>query len=201
MKLSIKYFLFVLALVSGIEQPGIAQTPTAKTKEGTVAGYFNADKSIVIYKGVPFAAPPVGELRWREPQALKSWSGTLACQKFSASPYQNKPSPFMMWSAEFIAPPEPLSEDCLYLNIWTPAKSGNAKLPVLVYIYGGGFLGGSSACAIYDGEAMAKEGIVFVSINYRVGIFGYLAHPDLSRESPNKVSGNYGLLDQIAALR
>ena len=178
-----------------------AQSPTAKTEAGLVAGYFNQDKSVAVYKGVPFAAPPVGDLRWREPQPLKPWSGTMACQKFSASPMQNTPKPFMMWSQEFIAPAEPLSEDCLYLNIWGPAKPPAVKLPVMVLIYGGGFVSGSAACPIYDGEALAREGILFVSINYRVDIFGFLSHPQLTLESPNKASGNYGLMDQIAALQ
>jgi para-nitrobenzyl esterase len=105
----------------------------------------------------------------------------------------------MMWTEEFIAPPEPLSEDCLYLNIWTPAAS--KKLPVFVWIYGGGFTSGSSACAVYDGEEFAKKGVVFVSINYRVGVFGFLSHPELSKESANHVSGNYGLLDMIESLK
>jgi len=113
---------------------------------------------------------------------------------------QRTPVPFMMWSEEFITPPEKLSEDCLYLNIWTPAVSPKEKLPVFVWIYGGGFSSGSAACAVYDGEEMSKKGIIFVSINYRVGVFGFLSHPELSSESENKVSGNYGLLDQIAAL-
>ena len=113
---------------------------------------------------------------------------------------QRTPVPFMMWSEEFITPPAKLSEDCLYLNIWTPAVSPKEKLPVFVWIYGGGFSSGSSACAVYDGEEMSKKGIIFVSINYRVGVFGFLSHPELSNESENKVSGNYGLLDQIAAL-
>jgi para-nitrobenzyl esterase len=178
-----------------------AQSPIAKTEAGLVAGSFNIDHSVSIYKGVPFAAPPVGNLRWREPQPPRPWKGTLVCQKFAASPIQNTPRPFMMWSQEFIAPAEPLSEDCLYLNIWTPTKSDEAKKPVLVYIYGGGFVSGSSACAVYDGEALAKEGIVYVSINYRVGIFGFLSHPELTKESSNKASGNYALLDQIAALQ
>jgi para-nitrobenzyl esterase len=106
-----------------------------------------------------------------------------------------------MWTQEFITPAEPLSEDCLYLNIWTPAKSPNEKLPVLVWIHGGGFSSGSGACAIYDGEAIAQQGIVYVSINYRLGIFGFMAHPELTAESEHKASGNYGLMDQQAALR
>jgi para-nitrobenzyl esterase len=150
---------------------------------------------------VPFAQPPVGDLRWKEPLPAKPWHGTLACTKFGPSPYQKKPVPFMMWTQEFIAPADPLSEDCLYLNIWTPAKSAEEKLPVLVWIYGGGFVSGSAACPIYDGEALAKEGILYVSINYRVGVFGFLSHPELSTESRQGNSGNYGLMDQLAALR
>jgi para-nitrobenzyl esterase len=176
-----------------------AQGPVIKTENGIVSGYKSGE--ISIFKGIPFAAPPVGELRWKAPQPAKNWTGVLKCDDFSASPMQNKPVPFMMWTEEFITPPDKLSEDCLYLNIWTPAKSEKEKLPVFVWIYGGGFSSGSAACAVYDGEEMSKKGIVFVSFNYRVGVFGFLAHPELSRESENKVSGNYGLLDQVAALK
>lgn len=175
------------------------QQKVVKTKNGLVAGDRKGE--IAIFKGIPFAEPPVGELRWKAPMPKKDWMGALDCRQFSPSPMQNKPAPFMMWTEEFIAPPDKLSEDCLYLNVWTPFKSKDDKLPVLVWIYGGGFSSGSAACAIYDGEEMAKKGIVFVSINYRVGVFGFLAHPGLSEESESGVSGNYGLLDQIAALK
>src|SRR5439155_4054716 len=111
------------------------------------------------------------------------------------------PAPFSMSAAEFLIPKEPISEDCLYLNVWSGAKSATEKRPVLVWIYGGGFQSGGTAVPIYDGEAMAKKGIVFVSINYRVGVFGFFAHPELTKESPNHASGNYGLMDQIAALQ
>lgn len=176
-----------------------AQQPVIQTENGIVSGYKNGD--ITIFKGIPFAAPPIGELRWKAPQPVRNWTGTLKCDNFSSSPMQRDPVPFMMWTEEFITPPGKLSEDCLYLNIWTPVKSASEKLPVFVWIYGGGFSSGSAACAIYDGEEMSKKGIVFVSINYRVGVFGFLAHPGLSSESENKVSGNYGLLDQVAALK
>lgn len=172
-----------------------------KTGSGQVKGTWNADRSVTSFKGIPFAAPPVGDLRWKEPQPVKPWSGVLSCDKFSASPYQNKPVPFAMWTEEFIAPPEPLSEDCLYLNVWTPAKSIKEKLPVLMWIYGGGFVSGSAACAVYDGEALAKQGIIFISINYRVGVFGFFSHPDLTKESGKNASGNYALMDQLAALK
>ena len=176
-----------------------AQLSVVQTKNGTVAGYSKDD--ISIFKGIPFAAPPVGDLRWKAPQPVKNWTGVLKCDRFSASPMQRKPVPFMMWTEEFITPPDNLSEDCLYLNVWTPAKSAKEKLPVFVWIYGGGFSSGSAACAVYDGEEFSKKGVVFVSFNYRVGVLGFLAHPGLSSETENKVSGNYGLLDQIAALK
>ncbi len=154
-----------------------------------------------VFKGIPYAAPPVGHLRWKAPQALIPWTGVKDCQQFSASPMQDSPKPFMFWSAEFLIPEKPISEDCLYLNVWTPAKKSSEKLPVLVYIYGGGFRSGGSACPIYDGAAIANKGVIFVSINYRVGVFGFLAHPELSKESATGTSGNFALLDMQAALR
>ena len=200
MKKSIKYrlLLIIIGIISAIFNLS-GQLSIIKTENGLVSGYKNGE--ISIFQGIPFAQPPLGELRWKAPQPVKNWTGVLKCEKFSASPMQNKPVPFMMWTEEFITPPENLSEDCLYLNIWTPAKSAKEKLAVFVWIYGGGFSSGSAACAVYDGEEMSKKGIIFVSINYRVGVLGFLAHPELSSESENKVSGNYGLLDQIAALR
>src|SRR5205085_1094399 len=123
-------------------------------------------------KGIPFAAPPVNDLRWKEPQPAASWQGVKKCLAFGPSPMQAKPAPFSMWSEEFLIPEKPISEDCLYLNVWTGAKSNKEKRPVLVWIYGGGFNSGGGGVPIYDGEAMAEKGIVFVSFNYRVGIFG-----------------------------
>jgi para-nitrobenzyl esterase len=177
----------------------IGQPISIQTTAGTIEGLQKANVS--IYKGVPYAAPPVGELRWKSPQAIKSWTGIRKCTNFSASAIQSDPVPFMMWTEEFIAPPKPLSEDCLYLNIWSPANKGKEQYPVVVWIHGGGFTGGAASCAVYDGEEMAKKGIVFVSINYRLGIFGFLAHPDLSNDTEQYSSGNLGILDQIAALK
>jgi carboxylesterase type B len=154
-----------------------------------------------IFKGIPYAAPPVGELRWKAPRPVIPWTGVRKCESFGPSPMQAKPAINCAYTTEFLIPEKPISEDCLYLNVWTGAKKPGDKLPVLVYIYGGGFISGGSAIPIYDGEAMARKGVVFVSINYRVGIFGFLCHPWLGAESGNGVSGNYGLLDQIAALR
>ncbi len=178
-----------------------AQDLVVNTKNGKILGTINSDKSIRSFKGIPFAAPPLGDLRWKAPQPVKSWEGIKKCTAFSASPMQAPPAPFFCWSEEFIIPKEPISEDCLYLNVWSGAKSNKEKRPVLVYIYGGGFRSGGAACAIYDGEAMAKKGVVLVSINYRVGVFGFLAHPELSAESGKNASGNYALMDMIAALK
>lgn len=198
MRTGISIGLVLLLFVVQVSAQALLET---STQAGKVKGIGNADRTVTYFKGIPFAAPPVGDLRWKEPQPVKPWSGVLSCDKFSASPYQNKPAPFAMWTEEFIAPPEPLSEDCLYLNVWTPAKSTKEKLPVLMWIYGGGFVSGSAACAVYDGEALAKQGIIFVSINYRVGVFGFFSHPDLTKESGKNASGNYALLDQLAALK
>jgi para-nitrobenzyl esterase len=169
------------------------------TEAGLVSGIKTDD--ITVYKGIPFAAPPVGDLRWKAPQPVKHWDGVRKCVAFSASPMQSKPVPFMVYTSEFLIPEAPISEDCLYLNVWTGAKTKTDKRPVFVWIYGGGFTSGGSACAIYDGEAMAKKGIIFVSVNYRVGAFGFFAHRELTKEANGKASGNYALLDQVAALK
>jgi para-nitrobenzyl esterase len=169
-----------------------------QTANGKVEGY--AKENLRIFKGIPFAAPPIDEFRWKAPQPVQNWTGIKKCTEFSASPIQNKPQPFSCWTEEFIAKPEPLNEDCLYLNVWTSSKN-KEKHPVLVWIYGGGLNSGSANCDIYDGEEMAKKGVIFVSINYRVGVMGFMAHPELSKESGYSSSGNYGFLDQIAALK
>lgn len=171
-----------------------------QTTDGKISGTSSEDGTIKIYRGIPFAAPPTGDLRWKAPQPTVKWEGIKFCNNFGPSPMQGKPVPFSMWSEEFLIPEKPIDEDCLYLNVWSGAKDQENR-PVLVWIYGGGFSSGGSAVPIYDGEAMARKGIIFVSMNYRVGIFGFFCHPTLSAESPSKSSGNYGLLDQIAALR
>ncbi|MDB5278369.1 MAG: carboxylesterase family protein [Ferruginibacter sp.] len=196
MRFNKPFFTTILFLLTGYVLT--AQLTTVSTANGIVGGYTHND--ISIFKGIPFAAPPTGALRWKAPQPAADWQGVKQCTAFSASPMQPTPAPFLCWSEEFIAPPAPLSEDCLYLNVWSGAKTASEKRPVFVWIYGGGFNSGSAACAIYDGEEMAKRGIVFVSINYRVGPFGFMAHPELTKEE-NNASGNYGLLDQVAALQ
>jgi para-nitrobenzyl esterase len=157
-----------------------------KVAEGLLQG--TRDKDLMVYKGIPFATPPIGDLRWKAPQPAKKWEGVKNVNSFGPAPMQGG------------NPPSGKSEDCLYLNVWTPAKSAKEKLPVLVWIYGGGFSFGSTAEPVYSGEMLARKGVVLVSVAYRVGQLGFLAHPELSVESPNNVSGNYGLLDMIAGL-
>jgi para-nitrobenzyl esterase len=172
-----------------------------QTDAGKISGTVSEDKSIHIFKGIPFAAPPVGELRWKAPQPVTPWSDVKQCTDFAKSPVQGKPNEFGVYTREFLIKDEPISEDCLYLNVWTGAKAPTEKRPVMVWIYGGGFVSGGTNVPIYDGEALAKKGIILVSITYRVGILGFLAHPELSKESPNHASGNYGLMDLLAALK
>jgi para-nitrobenzyl esterase len=164
---------------------------TVKVDGGQVEGTLEND--IYVFRGIPFAAPPVGELRWKAPQPVAPWDGILKADKFAPS----CPQITMIPGTDKLE----LSEDCLYLNIWTPAKNMNEKLPVMVWIYGGGFAMGSAAFPLYSGDELAKNGVILVTFNYRVGALGFLAHPELTAESPDKVSGNYGLLDQIAALK
>jgi para-nitrobenzyl esterase len=168
--------LFIVAIsILGIQLRAIHNAAgtlgKVKVEGGYISGTLNAADDVYIFKGIPFAAPPVGDLRWRAPGPVKPWSGVRKCDAFGPSPMQGKPAPFSMWSTEFLIPAEPISEDCLYLNVWTGAQTSQEKRPVLVWIYGGGFVSGGSGVPIYDGEAMAKKGVVFVSINYRVGIF------------------------------
>ncbi|PTY07088.1 carboxylesterase [Opitutaceae bacterium EW11] len=180
------YLLFILPLVSAVA--AMAQSPApVMTEYGLVQGV--SEKDLTVYRGIPFAAPPVGDLRWRAPQPATPWTGVRAAEKFAPDPIQG-------------AGTGPgISEDCLYLNVWTPAKSAKERVPVLVWIYGGGFSFGSTSTPVHNGEHLARRGVVLVSINYRVGPLGFLAHPELSAESPHHVSGNYGLLDLIAGLR
>ena len=169
------------------------------TQSGKVSGVAGTGGSVISYKGIPFAAPPVGTLRWRAPQPVAPWRDVLKADHFGASCMQGPNTPFGPWTSEYMYV-TPASEDCLFLNVWSPQPSSTAHLPVLVYIYGGGFSSGSGDCPIYDGESLARTGMVVVTFNYRVGAFGFLAHPELTAESEHHVSGNYGLMDQIAAL-
>jgi len=163
------------------------------TKSGPVEGTSESD-GLRVFKGIPFAAPPVGKLRWQPPQAVEKWTAPRAATTFGDQCMQRRMFADMVFRASGN------SEDCLYLNVWTPAKSASERLPVLVYFYGGGFTAGDGSEPRYDGATMARKGIVALTVNYRLGVFGFMAHPELTAESPKHASGNYGLLDQAAAL-
>jgi para-nitrobenzyl esterase len=171
-----------------------ASAGEVRTDSGIVEGVAGAVPHVQIYRGIPYAAPPVGDLRWREPQPVTPWTGVRKATEFG-----NRCMQVHVWDDMIFR--DEMSEDCLNLNVWTPAASPNAKLPVMVWIYGGGFVAGSTSEARQDGERLAGKGVVVVSMNYRLGVFGFLAHPELTKESPHHASGNYGLLDQVAALR
>ncbi|GAB3533988.1 carboxylesterase family protein [Pontibacter brevis] len=173
---------------------GKQSAPQVRTVNGIVEG-TTEQSGIRVFKGVPFAAPPVGELRWREPQPVQNWKGVRQAKQFGPRAMQQAVFGDMGFRSNG------MSEDALYLNVWTPAKSGKERLPVLVYFYGGGFVAGDGSEARYDGESMAKKGIVAVTVNYRLGVFGFFAHPELTKESQHNSSGNYGYMDQNAALR
>ncbi len=163
------------------------------TRQGKVEG--KQDGAVKAYLGIPYAAPPVGPLRWREPMPAAKWKDVRQATSFGPHCMQ---APFF---ADMIFRDSGPSEDCLTLNIWSPAKDKAAKLPVMVWVYGGGYQGGSTSEARQDGAVLATNGVIVVTMNYRLGIFGFFTHPALTAESPNKASGNYGLLDQTAALR
>lgn len=173
----------------------------AKTESGIVEGVPAGNQAVSVFKGIPFAAPPVGKLRWKAPQPAEPWEGVRKTQTFSAIPIQNRVTKGSFYQKEFYPVELPRSEDCLYLNIWTPAESTDEKLPVAIWIFGGGYSQGYANKMEFDGEAFAKRGCILVTINYRLGILGYLAHPDLSAENDMGISGNYGSLDQVAAIK
>ena len=172
-----------------------------ETKYGKMAGEKDAATGVAVFKGIPYAAAPVGELRWRVPEPPRAWTGVRKADQFSAACMQRiSPKQLGPWTVEFLTENR-VSEDCLYLNVWTPEASAGANLPVVVFIHGGGFTSGAADVPVYDGARLAKKGLVVVTINYRLGVFGFLAHPELTAESPHHSSGNYGLLDQIEALK
>ena len=166
-----------------------------KVENGTIEGLYDTKTGLQTFFGIPFAKPPVGDLRWKEPQPAENWKGVLETKSFSPRPVQG------IVFGDMQSRSDGLSEDCLYLNVWTPAKKNTSGLPVLVYFFGGGFVAGDASEPRYDGASMAQKGIVVVTVNYRLNIFGFFAHPELSKEAPYKASGNYGLLDQHAGLK
>lgn len=179
----------VLCTVAGYAQQG----PLATTQYGVLEGV--CESGVNVFKGVPFAAPPVGENRWRAPQPLQPWQGVRSAKKFGDDPMQGNPFGDMGFDAE------KKSEDCLYLNVWTPSKTMTDRLPVVIYFNGGGLIAGSGSEPRYSGRQMARHGIVAVTANYREGIFGFFSHPQLSKETSYKGSGNYGFMDQAAAIK
>ncbi|MBO7700805.1 MAG: carboxylesterase family protein, partial [Eubacteriaceae bacterium] len=170
----------------------------AKVEGGVVVGIPAADPRITAFKGIPFAAPPVGENRWRAPQPVIPWEGERKCWTFAPISMQHIPGLDLnnIYSREWNVDPEiPMDEDCLYLNVWTPAKSTDEKLPVFVWFFGGGLREGNPAEMEFDGERIARRGIVVVTVNYRLNVFGFLSHPQLEAEQPD-APANFGHLDQ-----
>jgi para-nitrobenzyl esterase len=183
-------------LVMTLVSAGLPQaTDQVRTATGLVEGIKGAITGVREFRGIPYAAPPVGPLRWKAPQPATSWTGVRKSDQFGNRCIQTNPFGDMVWrsAAE--------SEDCLYLSVWTPATSAGARLPVMFWIHGGGFFSGASDEGRHEGATLASKGVVVVEINYRLGLMGFLSHPELTAESPTKTSGNYGLLDQIAALQ
>jgi len=191
--MKISFCLLAAALLWAHGANAQESTTTAQTSNGTLEGVVEAS-GIRSFKGIPFAQPPVGEFRFREPQPVRNWEGVRKAVAFGPRAMQLPLYGDMKFRSNG------MSEDCLYLNVWTPAKASTERLPVLVYFYGGGFVCGDGSEYRYDGESLARRGCVTVTVNYRIGIFGFLAHPDLTKESAHHSSGNYGLLDQHAAL-
>ena len=189
----------ILACISLLPLSSRQVPNVVQIDSGLVSGRTDSH-GVTSYLGIPFAASPVGSLRWRPPQPVAAWKGVRPANRFGPSCMQDEMGIRLPWSRGFMTQ-GPISEDCLYLNVWTTSPATPRKLPVMVYIYGGGFSEGSSEVAVYNGEALATKGVVVVTFNYRVGPLGFLAYPGLSKESPHHSSGNYGLLDQIAALR
>lgn len=193
-KLFIAISLFLTFLAAGAE----TYTAPVKVEGGEIRGIVK--DGVDMYLGIPFAAPPVGDLRWKEPQPVEHWQGVRLCDRFAPAPMQNMQArhPKVWKNVDEMNPTT--SEDCLYLNVFAPEKKGSEPLPVMVWIFGGGFHVGSTDGPVYRGDAYAKKGVILVSIPYRLGIFGYLAHPELSRESGHG-SGNYAIYDQIKGLQ
>lgn len=181
----------LLAVAMALAAP-VASAEPVRTEYGLVEGV--EDNGARVFRGIPYAAPPVGPLRWRAPAPPATWEGVRNADQFS-------PICIQPGSYPDDAPPEPMSEDCLYLNVWTPTVARDEPLPVMVWIYGGGLLNGSASTPLYAGDALARRDVIVVTFNYRLGAFGFLAHPQLSQESGYGGSGNYGLLDQIEALK
>jgi para-nitrobenzyl esterase len=193
------FFLCLSLLLSASAAFGALPQPV-ETASGKLQGVPGKEPSVTAFLGVPYAAPPVGQLRWRDPQPPAPWAGVRHANKYGNVCMQNPQKPGSFYQIEFYEQPEPVSEDCLYLNVWTAASSATEKRPVMLWIHGGGYVEGSGSLPSFNGENLARKGVVLVTINYRLGIFGFFTHPELSKESAHHTSGNYGLLDALAAL-
>ena len=198
--------------IPAVEAPHPSVTETVSVTEGELTGVYTEDGGVAVYAGIPYAAPPVGELRWREPQPAAPWEGVRTCDAFAPMAMQQSGNTLYTSLTQLLGTHnyvfslkdnfrEPMSEDCLYLNIWAPAEHSGEPLPVLFFIHGGSLMTGQSSHSEYRGEDLARQGIIVVNCAYRLGVFGYYADEALAAESPNGTTGNYGLLDQIAALR
>ena len=216
-------WLLLLGANYRLTQPPVRQVPVSSEghpevtdvvsiSQGDLTGVYNEDHTARTYAGIPYAAPPVGDLRWKEPQAPEAWEGVRACDTFAPMAMQQVQSPLMNSLYRLLGYHdyrislkdnyrEAMSEDCLYLNVYAPADTGTEPLPVLFFIHGGSLMTGQSYHSEYRGETLAAQGIIVVNFAYRLGAFGYYAHEDLAAESPDGTTGNYGLLDQIAALK
>ena len=187
---------FIMSALLPLSLAAQSVTPVQiKTADGVLEGVISGDGLVKTFKGIPYAAPPVGALRWREPQPVVPWTGVRPATEYGARAMQ-----VHVWDDMFFYDNGP-SEDCLYLNLWMPAKPATAKLPVMVWIHGGGFIAGGSSEPRQDGGNLSKHGVLVVSMNYRMGIFGFFSHPELTAESAHHASGDQGLLDLVASLQ
>ena len=195
---------FLAALLLACACAGRPALPTAEISDGKVRGRLTPSGDIAVFKGIPYAAPPVGDLRWRPPQPVEPWEGVFEADGFSDIAWQPGHEEGAFYQREFYFGDYPrMNEDCLYLNVWTPADAvGDAgrKLAVAVWIHGGAYINGYGHEVTMDGEEWARRDVILVTLNYRLGVAGFLPHPELSAESGDGRSGNYGTLDQIAAL-
>lgn len=192
----------MLAFLALAMLAGCKENPVLSIEGGKVQGVTTDIKGVYVYRGIPYAAPPIGDLRWKEPQPVVPWDGIKLCDRFGHPGYQSVHYPGGYTTEWGYGAEAPSSEDCLYLNVWTKAPGQtDRKLPVALWIHGGGYREGWSSEPEFDAQEWAAKDVVLVSVNYRLGVFGFLAHPELSAESPHGVSGNYGILDQIQSLK
>jgi para-nitrobenzyl esterase len=196
MRISLTFLLACCVVIScKTAQKNTSPNARVTTENGVLEGIYAPDTNLKMYYGIPYAQPPIGDLRWKAPKPATNWTGTRDAKTFGDRPMQER-----LWD-DLIYRSQKISEDCLYLNVWAPADAQEGKLPVLFYIHGGGFSAGDGSELRYDGASMAQKGMVVVTINYRLNVFGFLAHSELDAESTSGSSGNYGLLDQVAALK